>query len=255
MESNHQVWGQSNVWLVRNGKCVTNQEPRKQKGSRGAWPNVNEAWAHFTKDFFVSNSNWMETSPCCNSNTGLQITTRFCTCYDSTAVVTCAKYCSDRFVSITVKAKWNSHRIWIAMEKPLVPTNDWHILPMFSLTYFPWMCALEGCKIFYQFIGLGIGLAGVYFYPADTRRKNNVTVTSKRSRFDVIVTLLLRRAPVGYRHCDVHVCHWPWGHILLPSCHFISLLSLCSMLKITKLTRWKTWGLVNARWVYFIECA
>ena len=33
--------------------------------------------------------------------------------------------------------------------------------------------------------------------PADTRRNNNVIMTSKRRRFDVMMTLLLRRVPVG----------------------------------------------------------
>ena len=33
--------------------------------------------------------------------------------------------------------------------------------------------------------------------PADTRRKSNDMMTSKRSRFDVAIMLLLRRVPVG----------------------------------------------------------
>ena len=35
--------------------------------------------------------------------------------------------------------------------------------------------------------------------PADTQRKNNVIMTSKR-RFDVVTMLLLRRVPVGLVH-------------------------------------------------------
>ena len=34
--------------------------------------------------------------------------------------------------------------------------------------------------------------------PADTRRKNNVIMTSQR-RFDVMMTLLLRHEPIGVR--------------------------------------------------------
>ena len=46
--------------------------------------------------------------------------------------------------------------------------------------------------------------------PADTRRKNNVIITSKRRRFDVIMTLFLRHVPAAWNHCRwlVH------GHLL-----------------------------------------
>ena len=37
-----------------------------------------------------------------------------------TAVVSCAKFCSDHCIRIDVKVKRHFHRIWIAMEKPLV---------------------------------------------------------------------------------------------------------------------------------------
>ena len=36
------------------------------------------------------------------------------------AVVACAKFCRDMITSNWIKAKWNFHRIWIVMEKPLV---------------------------------------------------------------------------------------------------------------------------------------
>ena len=62
----------------------------------------------------------METSPCRNSVAGHQITTNFCTCHDSTAVVPCTKFCSDHGIGVEVRVKRNFHRIWIAMEKPLV---------------------------------------------------------------------------------------------------------------------------------------
>ena len=70
--------------------------------------------------FFARNSNSMETSPCHNSVAGHQITTIFCTCHDSTAVVQCTKFCSDHCVRIGLRVKRNFHRIWIAMGKPLV---------------------------------------------------------------------------------------------------------------------------------------
>ena len=62
----------------------------------------------------------METSPCHNSVAGHQIATNFCTCHDSTAVVPCTKFCSDHYIRIEVRVKRNFHRIWIAIEKPLV---------------------------------------------------------------------------------------------------------------------------------------
>ena len=70
----------------------------------------------------------METSPCHNSVAGHQIATNFCTCYDSTAVVPCTEFCSDRGNGVEVRVKRNFHRIWIAMEKPLVkrgPVSVW----------------------------------------------------------------------------------------------------------------------------------
>ena len=79
------------------------------------WPG-----ARFTNDFFARNLNLMEISPSCNSVAGHTIETNFCTCHDSTAVVPCTKFCSDRYVRIVVTVKRNCHRIWISMEKPLV---------------------------------------------------------------------------------------------------------------------------------------
>ena len=42
-----------------------------------------------------------------------------------------------------------------------------------------------------DFVSIDIG------YPAGTRRNNNVIMTSKRRRFDVIMTSLLRHVPTG----------------------------------------------------------
>ena len=43
----------------------------------------------------------------------------------------------------------------------------------------------------------GMGTDWAQATPADTQRKNNVTMTLRRRRFGVIMTLLLRRVPVG----------------------------------------------------------
>ena len=56
----------------------------------------------------------------------------FGTCHDSPAVVPCAKYCSDHFISIWMGAKWNFHHIWIVMEKLLV---KWAPGPLFTKQY------------------------------------------------------------------------------------------------------------------------
>ena len=62
----------------------------------------------------------MEISFYCNSVAGDRIATKFCTCQDSTAVVPCAKFCSDHFIRIWMTVKWNLHRIWIVMKKLLM---------------------------------------------------------------------------------------------------------------------------------------
>ena len=51
---------------------------------------------------------------------------KFCTCHDSTAVVPCTKFCSDHGIRVEVRVKRNFHRIWIAMEKPLVKRGPGH---------------------------------------------------------------------------------------------------------------------------------
>ena len=76
----------------------------------------------------------MEISFSSNSITGDHITTKFGTCHDSPAVVPCAKFCSDHFISIWMRAKLNFHHIWIVMEKLLVkwsPGPEW-VNPPFS---------------------------------------------------------------------------------------------------------------------------
>ena len=70
--------------------------------------------------FSRCNSNLMENSPCCSSMTDHRVTTNFCACHDSRAVVACAKFCSDYFVRMEVRAKWIFHWIWIGMVKKTV---------------------------------------------------------------------------------------------------------------------------------------
>ena len=78
----------------------------------------------------------METSSCCNSTAGNQIATIFCTCHDSTAVVPCTIFCSDHCIRIEMRVKRNFHRIWIAMEKPLVKRGPaWWLLHVSYMQY------------------------------------------------------------------------------------------------------------------------
>ena len=65
------------------------------------------------------NSNSMDILLCCNTVTIHPIGTILCTCHDSRAVVACVRFYRDHCIRI-VKAKRNSYRIWIVMEKPLV---------------------------------------------------------------------------------------------------------------------------------------
>ena len=66
-----------------------------------------------------------------NSITNDHIAKKFGTCHDSPAVVPCAKYCSDHFISIWMRAKWNFHHIWIVMEKLLVKFSTKSIFSKF----------------------------------------------------------------------------------------------------------------------------
>ena len=60
---------------------------------------------------------------CYVSIIGRQIVSKFCTCHDSTAVVPCAKFGNDYLIKIWMKAKWNRHRFWIAMDRNKLLVN------------------------------------------------------------------------------------------------------------------------------------
>ena len=52
----------------------------------------------------------------------------------STAVVPCKKICSDHCIRIEVRVKRHFHRIWIAMEKPLVKRAPGPVFYQYGLT-------------------------------------------------------------------------------------------------------------------------
>ena len=81
----------------------------------------------------------MEISLSSDSITDDHITTKFGTCHDSPAVVPCAKFCSDHFISIGMRAKWNFHHIWIVMEKLLVKWSPDKICT--------WVCCVLVCFV------------------------------------------------------------------------------------------------------------
>ena len=67
---------------------------------------------HFTNDF-IQNQNWNRNNALLAIHFCKQITTKFCTCHHSYAVVTCAKFCSDYFSMIcnTPKCYFHLNRI------------------------------------------------------------------------------------------------------------------------------------------------
>ena len=74
---------------------------------------------HVSLTVISRNSNSMEISSCCNPVAGHQITTKSCTCHDSTAAVPCTKFCSDHVLESMWEGK-KIHRSWIRMAELLV---------------------------------------------------------------------------------------------------------------------------------------
>ena len=68
---------------------------------------------HVSVMLFLSQFKCIGNFVCCNSIPGHHIATNFCTCHDSIAVMSCAKFCSDRFFRILKRAKQNFQWIWI----------------------------------------------------------------------------------------------------------------------------------------------
>ena len=83
------------------------------------------------------------------------ITTKFCTCLNSTAVMPCAKFHSDNFITPWMRGERNWHQIWITMEillvewasHPilLVPCTDDNVLSRDQSRYVPsqWETSLQ----------------------------------------------------------------------------------------------------------------
>ena len=67
-----------------------------------------------------SNFNLMGISLFCHPNYNHLITTKFCTCHDSIAVVACAKFCSNIRSRNEATMKWIFYQIWFWRGKLLV---------------------------------------------------------------------------------------------------------------------------------------
>ena len=105
-------WLFTRIWKRTNGNFCWILIAHKK--SLLSWAEVEPV----SQTIFPHNSNLMETSSC-NSITGHQITTIFCTWHDSTTVVSCAKFCGNHFLQIALRAKQSFHWIWISVEKAL----------------------------------------------------------------------------------------------------------------------------------------
>ena len=63
-------------------------------------------WDSSHKHFVSSYAKLLQNTQCSNAKNGDQITSEFCTCHNSWAVVTCAKFWHDWMVRIKIRAKW-----------------------------------------------------------------------------------------------------------------------------------------------------
>ena len=69
-------------------------------------------WDPFHERLFHCNSNSMKNWFYHNSIVGHHITTKFCTCHDTTTVMPSAKFHSDHFTTKYLRVEWNFCRIW-----------------------------------------------------------------------------------------------------------------------------------------------
>ena len=72
---------------------------------------------------FHHNSNLTEILFYCNSVPCHQIATNFCTCHDSSAVMACAKFCSNYFITCWLKTKFcDKFELWRKNISEMGPT-------------------------------------------------------------------------------------------------------------------------------------
>ena len=86
------------------------------------------ARTYFISVFSITIPIWWKIRFIFYSIPGNAIATTFCTCYDSTAVVSCAKLCGNQFFRILNTAIWSSPHISIVMEKFFIEMSTWLVL-------------------------------------------------------------------------------------------------------------------------------
>ena len=84
--------------------------------------------AHFTIAFSHHNSNSMGILFYCYSTSSYDITTNFCTCQDSYAVLSCPKICSDQYIRRWMTVKLNLQGIMSEWNPSLPHTS--HTFPV-----------------------------------------------------------------------------------------------------------------------------
>ena len=114
------LWHRCNGWPLnhRDNFChIDGQQPNHSAITyllETDWHQLNRGPFH---EQFFHNSILMANLFQCNSNVGYHVTTKFCTCHNSTAVIPCAKFHSDHFTITWMRLEWTSHCIWITMEQ------------------------------------------------------------------------------------------------------------------------------------------
>ena len=93
-----------------------------------------QTWGSFHPMFVTQNSNSMKILFCYKSISSNHITTKFCTCHDSIAAVTCTKFCSDNSLRIWMIAKgrkqnhlWNGSQGYAGGESSWRVIKVWHV--------------------------------------------------------------------------------------------------------------------------------
>ena len=93
-------------------------------------------WPHSLMIFY-SNSHLLCFSIFSHSNTDAVIATKFCICHDSSAVVTCAKFCSDPIFRNWIISNCDCDWYWIVDQKSLVRCSPSFLLILFDIW---WRC-------------------------------------------------------------------------------------------------------------------
>ena len=114
----------------------TNHVTMKLNGTRQIWcvsdvtgPAYGYVWAYLhmfspssgqvpiSQAIVHRNSNSIINPFCCNSMLSDLIATICYACHNTTAAMSCVKFCTNQSDRIRMRAKWNFHQVWIVMRK------------------------------------------------------------------------------------------------------------------------------------------